>query len=201
MRKGARASPTRGSTSRTAASSASICVRWSWSRKRWWAVTRPCRASTRVARGALRRPVVRATRRSGSASPATNAVRIARPLARRTSLTTPVSFTLASSSTFLDAQGVLGDLPYELLARAGEVAQLRRAASDSLFRCARFLAARARGAAGHAPGDLADAWPRSWSPRLLRTGAPSRAPATWRAGPRCARAITRARPSPDPDSM
>src|SRR5437016_1536235 len=101
----------------------------------------------------------------------------------------------------LDAQDVLGDLPYELLARAGEVAQLRRAASDSLCGCARLLAARARGAAGHAPGDLADAWPRSWSPRSLRTGAPSRAPATWRAGPRCARAITRARPSPDPDSM
>src|SRR2546427_8356746 len=54
----------------------------------------------------------------------------------------------------LDAQDVLGDLPYELLARAGEVAQLRRAASDSLCGCARLLAARARGAAGHAPGNL-----------------------------------------------
>ena len=53
-----------------------------------------------VGRAALRRPRARSASRSGSCSPAINASRIARPLTPRMSLTTVVSFRLASSRTF-----------------------------------------------------------------------------------------------------
>lgn len=77
-----------------------IDARWSWSKYRWWSVTRPCRAACKAAGVARRWPVVQAASRTGSGSPATRALRIARALAPRRSRRTSRSCTFASSKTF-----------------------------------------------------------------------------------------------------
>jgi hypothetical protein len=66
-------SVTRASSCALARSSASICSRCSWSKKRWCAVTAPWSPASSRGRGARSRPVVCARSRSGSVSPAISA--------------------------------------------------------------------------------------------------------------------------------
>ena len=81
----------------------SRCVTWSRcirSRKRWWSVTRPCNATRSSGIFSRRRLRARSASFAGSVSPAISASSMSRPETPSTSVATPASLMLASSSTF-----------------------------------------------------------------------------------------------------
>ena len=99
-RKGARSASTCRSIAAMAASRASICPRCSRSRKRWFLVTRPRRASHSWAVEAFSRGSASWTSLAGLVSPAISASIIALPLLPMTSVITESSLMLASSNVF-----------------------------------------------------------------------------------------------------